>query len=312
MDRLSNARVFLEVVERGSLTQAAEALSISLAMVSRQLAAAEAWMGARLLHRTTRRLSLTEAGEAALPICRQLLELAGELQERTARGRREPEGRLRVSTAASFAEPQLANALVEFQRLHPRLSIELLVADRAVDLVEDRIDLAVRISRQLDPQLVARPLAVCRSVLCAAPAYLAEVAELGLPASPEALRAHRCITHAFGSGASYVFHDKAGARSEVAVSGPLFTNETAVLRRLVLAGAGIGMLPSYLVADDLRSGALVPLLPRWQPESFQIHAVYLTRKHQPLALRLLVDFLAERFAGAPWDSGLAGIDRSQG
>lgn len=302
MDRLSNARVFLEVVERGSLTQAAEALGISLAMVSRQLAAAEAWMGARLLHRTTRRLSLTEAGEAALPICRQLLDLAGELQERTARGRREPEGRLRVSTAASFAEPQLAPALVEFQRLHPRLSIELLVADRAVDLVEDRIDLAVRISRQLDPQLVARPLAVCRSVLCAAPAY---VAEAGLPASPEALRAHRCITHAFGSGASYVFHDKAGVRSEVAVSGPLFTNETAVLRRLVLAGAGIGMLPSYLVADDLRRGDLLALLPKLEPESFHIHAVYLSRRYPPLALRLLVDFLAERFAGAPWDQGLS-------
>jgi DNA-binding transcriptional LysR family regulator len=301
MDRLSSARVFVEIVERGSLTQAAEQLDMSLAMVSRQLAAAEAWMGARLLHRTTRRLSLTEAGEAALPVCRQLLELAEELQQRSERGRREPEGRLRVSTAASFAEPQLADALVAFQRQYPRLKLELLVADRAVDLVEERIDLAVRISRQLDANLVARPLAVCRSVLCASPAY---VGEWGKPADAEALRDRHCITHAFGSGASYVFHDAAGARIEVPVSGPLFTNETAVLRRLVLAGAGIAMLPTYLVADDLRRGDLLPLLPKLEPESFHIHAVYLTRKHQPLALRLLVDFLAERFAGAPWDQGL--------
>jgi DNA-binding transcriptional LysR family regulator len=153
---------------------------------------------------------------------------------------------------------------------------------------------------QAAEQLVARPLAVCRSVLCASPAY---VAACGKPADAEALRERHCITHAFGSGASYVFHDRAGERIEVPVSGPLFTNETAVLRRLVLAGAGIAMLPTYLVADDLRRGELVSLLPKLEPESFHIHAVYLTRKHQPLALRLLVDFLAERFAGAPWDAG---------
>lgn len=302
MDRLSSARVFVEIVERGSLTQAAEQLDMSLAMVSRQLAAAEAWMGARLLHRTTRRLSLTEAGEAALPVCRQLLELAEELQQRSERGRREPEGRLRVSTAASFAEPQLADALVAFQRQYPRLRLELLVADCAVDLVEERIDLAVRISKQLDPALVARPLADCRSVLCAAPAY---VAERGRPRSLEALAQHRCVLHAHGSGDHYVFHDKAGERHEVAVQGSLLTNETAVLRRAVLAGAGIALLPTYLVAEDLRRGALVPLLTAYEPERFGIHAVYLTRRHQPQALRLLVDFLAERFAGAPWDAGLA-------
>lgn len=301
MDRLASARVFLEVVERGSLTQAAEGLGLSLAMVSRQLAAAEAWMGARLLHRTTRRLSLTEAGEAALPACRQLLELAEDIAQRGARGSREPEGRLRISTAASFAEPQLADALIAFQRQYPKLRLELLVADRAVDLVEDRIDLAVRISKQLDPALVARPLADCRSVLCASPAY---VAEQGRPRSLEELTEHRCVLHAHGSGDHYVFHDAEGGRHEVVVQGSLLTNETAVLRRAVLAGAGIALLPTYLVAEDLRRGDLVPLLPRHEPERFGIYAVYLTRKHQPLALRLLVDFLAERFAGAPWDQGL--------
>ena len=167
MDRLTASRVFIEVADRGSLTQAAERLDMSAAMVSRYLAAAEAWLGARLLHRTTRRVSLTDAGQAALPTCRQWLELAEEMRHRAGNRSREPEGKLRVTTAASFAEAQLTTAIVDFQRLHPKVQVELLVVDRAVDLVEERIDLAVRISNSLEPHLVSRPLGRCRSVLCA-------------------------------------------------------------------------------------------------------------------------------------------------
>jgi DNA-binding transcriptional LysR family regulator len=302
MDRLTSARVFVEVAERGSLTQAAERLDMSAAMVSRYLAAAEEWLGARLLHRTTRRVSLTSAGQAALPSCRQLLELAEDTRQRAGGRGREPEGTLRLTTAASFAEAQLTTAIVAFQRLHPRVQVELLVVDRTVDLVEERIDLAIRITNSLEPHLVSRPLARCRSVLCAAPAY---VAEHGLPATLDALKTHRCITHAFGSGATYRF-TRDGRSVEVPVVGVLFTNETAILRRAVLDGAGIGMLPTYLVADDLRQGQLVALLPDHEPEPLGIAAVYLSRRHQPLALRLLLDFLAARFgdAVAPWDRSL--------
>jgi DNA-binding transcriptional LysR family regulator len=302
MDRLTSARVFIEVAERGSLTQAAERLDMSPAMVSRYLAAAEEWLGARLLHRTTRRVSLTSAGQAALPSCRQLLELAEDTRQRTGDRGREPEGTLRLTTAASFAEAQLTTAIVAFQRLHPRVQVELLVVDRTVDLVEERIDLAIRITNSLEPHLVSRPLARCRSVLCAAPAY---VAEHGAPATLDALKTHRCITHAFGSGATYRF-TRDGRSIEVPVGGTLFTNETAILRRAVLDGAGIGMLPTYLVADDLRQGQLVSLLPDHEPEPLGIAAVYLSRRHQPLALRLLLGFLAARFgdAVAPWDRSL--------
>lgn len=302
MDRLTAARVFIEVAERGSLTQAAERLDMSPAMVSRYLAAAEEWLEARLLHRTTRRVSLTSAGQAALPSCRQLLELAEDTRHRAGERGREPEGKLRLTTAASFAEAQLTTTIVEFQRLHPRVQVELLVVDRAVDLVEERIDLAIRISNSLEPHLVSRPLGRCRSVLCAAPAY---VAEHGLLATVDALKTHRCITHAFGSGATYRF-TRAGRSIEVPVAGTLFTNETAILRRAVLDGAGIGMLPTYFVADDLRQGRLVALLPDHEPESMGIAAVYLSRRHQPLALRLLLDFLAARFGDgvAPWDRAL--------
>jgi DNA-binding transcriptional LysR family regulator len=139
-------------------------------------------------------------------------------------------------------------------------------------------------------------------VLCAAPDY---VAWHGLPDGIDALKAHRFITHAFGAGTCYRFRH-GGNPVEVLVNGTLFTNETAVLRRAVLAGAGVGMLPTYYVGDDLRHGKLVRLLPDHEPETFGIHAVYLSRRHRPLALQLLLDFLAERFGGAvaPWDQDL--------
>lgn len=299
MDRLTAVRVFVEVADRGSLTQAAETLDMSTAMVSRYLAAIEQWFEARLLHRTTRRLSLTDAGQAALPVCRQMLELASDVQHLAARRSREPAGLLRVTTAASFAEAQLTAALVDFQRLYPQVEIALSVGDKAADLVGERVDLAVRITNTLDPALIARPLALCRSVLCASPAYLHEQ---GVPAQLDDLQQHRCIAHSFGAGKTYRF-TRGAEVLEVPVRWSFHTNETAVLRRAVLEGAGIGMLPTYYVGEDLRSGRLVPLLADEQPELLGIHAIYLSRQHQPLALRLLVDFLAARFSGLvpPWD-----------
>lgn len=299
MDRLTATRVFVSVVEHGSLTQAAEQLEMSTAMVSRYLAAMEGWLGARLLHRTTRRISLTEAGETALASSRQLLELAEELRELAGTAGRMPSGRLRVASAPSFAEAQLAAALVEFQQVHPQVDFSLVAADRSVDLAAERIDLAVRITNTLDPGLIARPLAVCRSVLCAAPGYLQAH---GRPRTAEDLLSHRCLSHAYVSASRYRFLH-AGRAVEVPVAERFSTNETAVLRRAVLAGGGIGILPTYFVGDDVRAGRLVRVLPDHEPETLGIHAVFLSRHHQPLALRLLVEFLAERFGGAapPWD-----------
>lgn len=302
MDRLSAVRVFVEVADRGSLTQAADGLEMSAAMVSRYLAAAEAWFGARLLHRTTRKVSLTEAGLAALPSCRQLLDIAEDVQHIAATRSRKPAGVLRVTTSSSFADAQLTAALVDFQRLHEQVEIVLSVSDKATDLVAERVDLAVRITNSLDPAMIARPLALCRSMLCASPDYLARH---GLPDTIDDLRNHHCIAHAFGIGKLYRF--SLGDRMvEVPVEWTFHTNETAVLKRAVLSGAGIGMLPTYYIGDDLRQRRLIQLLPDYEPEVMGIHAIYLSRQHQPLALRLLVDFLAERYGGevAPWDAAL--------
>ena len=197
MDRLTAARVFVEVAERGSLTQTAEHLEMSAAMVSRYLSAAEDWLGARLLHRTTRKVSLTDAGVAALPSCRQLLELADEATHIAAERSREPAGVLRVASSSSFAEAELTAALVDFQRQYAQVEIVLSVSDKASDLVGERVDLAVRLTNTLDSTMIARRLAACRSMLCASPAYLARH---GQPHRAEDLRQHRCIAHAFGIG----------------------------------------------------------------------------------------------------------------
>lgn len=302
MDRLTAVRVFVEVADRGSLTQTAEHLEMSAAMVSRYLAAVENWFGARLLHRTTRKVSLTDAGFAALPSCRQLIDIAEEAQHIAAERSREPAGTLRVTTASSFADAQLTAALVDFQRQHEQVEILLSVGDKATDLVAERVDLAVRITNHLDPTMITRPLARCRSMLCASPEYLERH---GVPHSAEDLSRHRSIAHAFGIGKQYRF-TRGGETITVPVHWSFHTNETAVLRRAVLSGAGVGVLPTYYLGDDLRAGRLVHLLPDHEPDVLGIHAIYLSRQHQPLALRLLVDFLAARFAGeiAPWDLAL--------
>lgn len=299
MDRLTAARVFVTVVEQGSLTQAAQQLDMSVAMVSRYLAAVETWLGARVLHRTTRRISLTEAGQGALPSCRHLLDLAEDLRHQAGEITRQPSGRLRITSSASFAEAQLAPALVEFQRLHPQVSVVLAVADRSLDLTAERIDLAVRITNLLEPTMIARQLAVCRSVLCAAPRYLRAHGE---PLTADALKEHVCLTHAIVGAAQFRFRRRK-QWIELPVAEHLSTNDTAVLRRAVLEGGGIGILPTYLVADDLKRGRLVRVLPALEPETLGIHAIFLSRQHQPLALRLLVEFLVDRFGGEkpPWD-----------
>lgn len=302
MDRLTAVRVFVEVADRSSLTQAADHLEMSAAMVSRYLAAVETWFGARLLHRTTRKVSLTDAGLAAIASCRQLLEIAEDVQHLAAQRGREPAGVLRVTTSSSFADAQLTAALVDFQHLHEQVEIVLSVGDKAADLVAERVDLAVRLTNNLDSTMITRPLARCYSMLCASPGYLERQ---GVPRTLDDLRQHRCIAHAFGIGKQYRL-TRGGETIAVPVSWSFHTNETAVLRRAVLSDAGIGMLPTYYLGDDLRAGRLVQLLPDHQPEVLGIHAIYLSRQHQPLALRLLVDFLAARFAGdvAPWDRAL--------
>ncbi|PJE39124.1 MAG: LysR family transcriptional regulator [Pseudomonas sp.] len=298
MDRLTATRVFVEVVERGSQTAAADALEMSRAMVSRYLGELETWVGARLLHRTTRKLSLTGAGEQLLGQCREMLAMADAMQSVSRTDEAAPRGTLRIACSQSLAQAWLVHALDDFTRLYPQVSVDLLVGSQAVNLVEARIDLALRITNQLDPNLIARQLAVCRSVVCATPAYLARH---GTPQRPEDLAQHNCLSYAYFGRSIWEF-SRAGEPHAVAVSGNLSANESMVLLEAVLADIGISLQPRYSVGAHLRSGALVQLLPDYEPQQLGIHALYGTRRQMPPALRALLDFLIKRLADRPdWD-----------
>ncbi|WP_145577817.1 LysR family transcriptional regulator, partial [Yersinia alsatica] len=172
MDRITAAEVFVAIVERGSMIAAADALEMSRAMVTRYLAQMEQWAGARLLHRTTRKLSLTHAGEATLERCRRMLEFAQDMDLVEGQEDEELRGLLRISCSQSLGQSALAIAVTEYLRRYPQVAVDLQMNNRTVNLVEERIDLALRITNDLDPNLIARPLATCHSVVCAAPSYL--------------------------------------------------------------------------------------------------------------------------------------------
>lgn len=191
---MTATQVFVGVLERGSQTAAAEALGMSRAMVLRYLAELEGWAGVRVLHRSTRRLSLTAAGEQMLPQCREMLVLAERMQAIGQGANDAPRGTLRITCSQSFAQAWLVHALQDFTARYPQMSIDLRVGSEAVNLVEARIDLALRITSQLDPNLIARCLAVCRSVVCASPDYLARQ---GTPQRPEDLARHNCLAYAY-------------------------------------------------------------------------------------------------------------------
>ncbi|EGE55354.1 UNVERIFIED_ORG: DNA-binding transcriptional LysR family regulator [Rhizobium esperanzae] len=291
MDRIIAAKVLLKTVERGSASAAAEELGMSRAMASRYIAAMEDWSGTRLLHRTTRQLSLTSAGERVLDMCRDITRVADAVTE-VANHAETPHGLLRVTAPAILAEAQLIPLLSDFADLYPRIKVDLQISDRAIDLVQDRIDLAIRIANRLDPSLIAKRLGQCSSLLYASPQYLEKY---GIPTGPEDLDRHRCLTYTHLGGSEWSLRSSE-SQIVIAVEGTFQTNDAVALRRAALSGLGIAMLPRFAADQEVQAGKLIVVLPAWQPATLGIHALYVSRKHLPMAARVLIDFLATNFA----------------
>ncbi|MBT9512550.1 MAG: LysR family transcriptional regulator [Acidovorax sp.] len=297
MDRLTAMHVFAEVATSGSFSATADKLDMSRAMVTRYVGEMEQWLQARLLQRTTRSVTLTDAGEHALRRCQQMLALSQDLEEETASTTEgELRGQLRLTCSVSFAFAQMGAAIADFLAQHPQLKIDLDASEGSVNLVERRIDLAIRISAEPDPLLIGRPLARCDSVLVASPAYLAAH---GTPQVPADLAQHRCLSYA-NFGKSVWPLTQGDVVERVGVSGHFSANEATTLMRAALAGGGIAMQPTYLVNPLLRSGELQAVLPAWDLPVMTIYALYPSRRHLSPAVRALLDFLVERFAGMPW------------
>jgi DNA-binding transcriptional LysR family regulator len=296
MDRLAAMRVFVEVAGMGSFSAAADKLDMSRAMVTRYVAELEEWLGARLFQRTTRSVTLTDAGEHCLRRSQQMLSLMQDVEEETSRHGGELRGQLRITCSMSFAYAQMAAAVVDFLKLHTQLKIDLDASEGALNLVEARIDLAIRISAEPDPALIGRLLAPCTSVLVASPAYLASQ---GVPGSPADLAAHRCLTYA-NFGKSTWTLSRGAEQVQVRVSSHFSANEATALLRAALAGGGVALQPTYLANPHLADGSLQQVLPDWTPPDMAIYALYTSRRHLSPAVRALLDFLVGRFAGRPW------------
>ncbi|MGB4487892.1 MAG: LysR family transcriptional regulator [Pseudomonas veronii] len=303
-DPFRGIAVFMQVVQAGSFTLAAERLDMSKSGVAKSIARLEATLGVRLFQRTTRRLSLTEEGRRFSDGClRALMELEGAQAQATTQ-QQELTGRLRVDLPVVFGRRWVLPALLEIARESPALELDVSLSDRRVDLIEDGIDLVIRIGQLQDSAtLVAKPLGVQQAVLVANPDYLARH---GQPQSPDDLHQQACIT--FGSGGQarpWHFLDRHGRSLPLAVRGRLGLNHSEAILDAALAGHGIALLSDWLVAEHLRAGRLTRVLPQARTKGFPIHAVWQKNQLLSAKVRHVVDLLAERFVPtAPWESVL--------
>lgn len=301
-DRLTGMRVFAQVVEAKSFSRAADKLGMSKSLVSRHVSALEQDLSVKLLNRTTRKLSLTEAGAVFYEHCERIVHEAALAEQRVTRTQAEPAGLVKVTSVTAFAVRHVLPALPEFHRQYPKIQVKLFCSNRAIDLGDDGYDMGIRVSFGPAPGLVARKLAVNRSVLCASPAYLER---RGTPRRIEDLPRHDCVVFPPIAPKGIWTLRRDNRRFSVPVSGVLETDEMDVLHAAVIAGMGISFLPLYLAADELRHGQLVPLLRQVQilPES-AIYLVYLPNLTLSSRVRALIDFLVQRFGPVPsWDLG---------
>ena len=292
-------QVFVRIAETGSFSAAARDLGLSKSAASKKLAALEDRLGARLVNRTTRRLSLTEAGVDFLERAQRILAELEEAEQAAGRLTDEPRGTLRVNAPMSFGIQHVAPALADFMARYPGLAVTLDLDDRRVSLIEEGYDVAVRIADLPDSSLVARKLAPARRVVCASPAYWADH---GKPAHPRELVRHNCLIYAYLPAQNDWPFRGPGGPLAVRVAGNLKANNGDVLREAALAGLGVCLAPTFLVGDDLRAGRLHTALDAFVDDSLAIYAVYPHRRHLSAKVRAFVDFLAGRFGPRPyWD-----------
>lgn len=300
LDVLAAMRVFTRVVEFMSFSKAAEKLALSPGMTSRYVAQLEAHLGVRLLNRTTRHLSLTAAGADYCQQAQQVLAMVEQAAQSAAREVVEPRGTLRITSSLAFGGTHLGEAVAAYLVRHPQVDIEIMLTERVVDLVEEGVDLAVRVAATIDEGLIARPICPARFIACASPAYLQRH---GTPASPADLDAHNCLTFAAPETSQVWRFRRDGECSTFKVRGSLHGNNGNILCRAAEQGLGVIYQPTFMVYESLRQQKLVPLFPDWEADCYTVYAVYPNRQFLPGKVRSFIDFLLERFGPEPyWDA----------
>ena len=301
MDSVAGMRIFVRVVDAGSFSAAGRQLGVAPSSVSRQISDLEYELGARLFHRTTRKLSLTEAGRLFHERAVKILVEVEEAKLAISQIGGAPSGILRLTVPASVGRLHIAPALAVFQEKFPAVQIVLSMTDRLVDLVDEGFDLAIRVGRQRDSSLIARRIGWGRRVVCGSPSYLEKA---GMPKVPADLADHNCLTFRSHPGSNlWNFRGPKGT-SKVRVSGGLFADNGEALCAAAVAGLGLILVPNWLVGVEIRRGRLRQVLGKFQvvPEASPLYAVYPHQRHLPPKVRAFVDFLVERFATeTEWD-----------
>lgn len=288
---LNDVALFVQVVQAGSFAEAARRAGMPSNTLSRRIQQLEAALGARLLHRSTRKLTLTEAGAAFHARCADSVETLSEAAIDLADGGRSPSGKLRVAAPADFFHWCPVEWMAEFLRLHPKVQLEFVLSDARADMVAERIDVAIRAGEVQEPTLIARRIGTGQQTMVASPAYLQE---RGMPLSPQDLPRHDCIAMLAASGRASWRLDGPDGAIEASLSGRFHANSAQALLQATLAGLGIALLPDIMSAPYIHSGALVPVLPQFRVMGVDVHLVYQSRRQLPRAVQAFVDFTMAR------------------
>jgi len=290
MDRLTSLAAFVRVVDAGGFSAAGRRLNMSTTMVSSHVQALEDRLGVRLLNRTTRKVSLTEVGKAYYDRATQILADLEQADDIASTLQSTPRGTLRIYVATHLV-PFVVPVVTEFMSTHPEVKLEVMMGEREIDMIDEGVDVAVRLIPPRDSSLITRSLATWRHVLCCSHGY---IEKYGRPQQLTDLAAHNCLRHIhYPYSDEWRFVDRAGAPVAARISGTLVTNSGETLRQAALHGVGISLAAGFLVHDDLDAGRLVRLLPEYRPIDFAVNAIYPHRHHLSVKVRIFIDLLAK-------------------
>ncbi|MBE9396609.1 LysR family transcriptional regulator [Pontibacterium sp. N1Y112] len=298
MDKLSEMQVFVAAVRSGSFSAAGRQLELSPSAVSKLISRMESRLGVRLLNRTTRTLSLTEGGQVYFQRCLEIIHDVESAEDALSGFGQVPKGTLRINSSAGFARHQLIPQLSEFQMTYPEIDIELQLSGLSVDLIGERVDVAIRLGSLEDTSLVARKLGESQRIVCASPTYLEKY---GQPQTPDELKQHQCLRLSTSDSFNHWHFNRQGVSEVIDIDRGFVTDNVEALHEYARMGGGIARLSSFMVAGDIEAGRLIPLLRHYDIDKQQIHVLYTHRKYLPAKIRVFVDFLLQKFVPtAPW------------
>lgn len=300
MKDINATSIFAAVVEVGSFSGAAERLGVTKSAVSKRVTALEARLGVKLLSRTTRKLSLTEAGQRYFVHVQEALRAIDDAEFAATELQQVPQGTLRISAPMSFGRLHVAPVIPEFLATYPQIKVQMDLSDLSHDIVAGGYDIALKTGELRETSLVARKLAPLNSVLCASPAY---IEHYGAPLSPDELTRHNCLLYSYHTTVNEWVFIKDGDETRIEVSGSYQVNNSEALREAIVQGAGIGRIPTFIAGEDIKAGRLVPVLSDYKMPIKEIYAVFPERRYLPMKVRVFIDFVVDHFGGSTpyWD-----------